>query len=158
MSCSDSYKLECESFSTYKKFELLHNTSLILKIFALLCIIPVIWKPWFLAISAALFIAGSFLSQYAFKQVFTYEYLIDAGILQVNRHYRNNASETLAEIPLESAFQCVMITRENVDFTDKNCYIDPKCNAELYLEIIDRDNKFYIIADKYFYSLLMENK
>lgn len=158
MYCSNSYKLECESISTANKFEILHNISLTLKIFALLSIIAIIWHLWFIAISVALYAFSVILSKKAFSMVFTYEYWIDNGTLKITRYYKNNTAKTLVEMPLDTNFVCDIIPYEEIDFASKSCYIDKAFSSELYLRLIAPTGQFYMIADKYFYSLLMEKK
>lgn len=90
--------------------------------------------------------------------VFTYEYWLDNGILKITKYYKNNTIKMLVHLPLDSTFLCELIHYNEVDFEDKNCYIDKAFNAELYLRITTPKSRFYMIADKYLYSLLMEKK
>lgn len=158
MYCSNSYKLECESISTAKKFENLHNISLTLKIFALLCLIAIIWRLWFIAISVFLYILSIILSKKAFSMVFTYEYWIDDDTLKITKYYKNNTSKMLVVLPIDSNFVCEIIPYDEIDFNNKNCYVDKGFESELYLKITAPSMQFFMIADKYFYSLLMEKK
>jgi hypothetical protein len=158
MYCSNSYKLECESISKAKKFEILHNISLTLKIFALLGIIAIIWRLWFIAISIIFYILSIIISKKAFSMVFTYEYWLDDDTLKITRYYKNNTSKILVNLPIESSFLCEIVPYHEIDFNSKNCYVDKAYNSELYLSITAPSVQFYMIADKYFYSLLMEKK
>jgi hypothetical protein len=158
MYSSNNYKLECESISNVKKFETFHNISLILKILAMLCLLVIIWKIWFLWISLGLFIISSIVSNYALSLVFSYEYWLDNGVLKVTKYLKNNTSKILVTMKVDSQFECDIIPYVEIDFNDKNCYIDKAFDGELYLKLKTDDKQFYIIADKYFYSLLMEKK
>lgn len=159
MYCSNnSYKLECESISTINKFEFMHNISLTLKIFALLGIVAIIWKLWFILLSVALYVISIILSKKAYSMVFTYEYWMDNGTLRITRYYKNNTSKNLVEMKTDSNFSCEIIPYKDIDFESKNCYIDKKFNSELFLKITTPSCQFYMIADKYLYSLIMEKK
>lgn len=158
MYCSNNYKLECESISNTKKFNILHNISQILKIFALLSFLVMIWRLWFVAISISLFVISMLLASYAFSLVFTYEYWLDNGVLKVTKYYKNNTSLILVSMPVDSEFDCDIIPYGEIDFNSAGCYIDKAFNSGLYLKIKTAEREFYIISDQYFYSLLMEKK
>lgn len=158
MYCSNSYKLECESISNLKKFQTLHNISLLLRIFSLLSLILLIWKIWLIAIPVALYATGTLLSSKAFSMVFSYEYWIDGDLLKVTKYYKNNKVKELVSLPIRDEFVCAIMQRADIDYTLDKCYIDRKFDAEMYLRIVWENQTFYIISDKYFYSLLTEGK
>lgn len=90
--------------------------------------------------------------------IFSYEYWLDNGELKITKHLRNNTSILLLSMPLESDYVCDIIPYNEIDFENKRCYIDKGAKSEIYIKITMSDFCYYILADKYFYSLLMEKK
>ncbi|MFA6867156.1 MAG: hypothetical protein WCR54_06525 [Clostridia bacterium] len=158
MLCSNNYKLECSNVQNAKTYRILHNISLILKIIAVLILIVMIWLVWFFAISIVIYISSIIIAYRAASMTYDYEYFIDANRLKVTKIYKNNKEITVFNQLICDLQSCERIQNNEVDYNSKNCWVVNGFQPEYFLKIKYNNEFSYIIADKYFYSLLMENK
>ncbi|MCI5791145.1 MAG: hypothetical protein MR239_04605 [Clostridiales bacterium] len=140
MRSSDYYRIEATFSSNDKKFSVLENLSLCLKILAIVALI-VLFKYFYIAI--ILWIASIVLNFFKRNLIYKYVYIVRDGKLEINKEYSYDKSLPCESVDLRKA----EIVRGE---TEKKYY---EGDAEFPITVKSDGREFSINADEYLYAL-----
>lgn len=158
MSCSNNYRLE----STYIKNKKLHTAlfylGISLKFIAVFSLIVLIWLNWFYVISISIYLLSIMIDRIASKMIFQYEYYIDDDKLKVAKILNTNKVLNILNIEISEITDCALIEYTDIDFNSDSCFVPENAKNEIYISFIHKGKTYYLVSDKYFYSLITEKK
>ncbi len=156
MLISNSYSLEYKYEKTKGLFQKLHIAANVFKIVTLCLAVISFWQVWTLigvVISFGFVIA---LTMYKQRIFFTYRYTVSNGILTIKK-IDINGKETVKE-------EFNVINASNVSIVDKiddsgEVYFSEKSDdTDLIIKVDISKRYFFMLSDKYMYSLLTYTK
>ena len=151
MRISNSYSLQRKTELKKGLFDKLHNVNLLLKIFALLSLVALIWSLWLLFLTAALIAADIIVGIYRSKLLFTYKYRYHNGVFYVVKEDLDGKETVLEKVPVEEIKSCLFVENGSGThyYSEEDDFGDDRP-----MEIECSDKKFTVLADDYMYSIV----
>ena len=155
MLISNSYSLEYKYEEKKGLFQKLHYTANVFKIICICLIAVSFWQIWALIGVGVSLATVVVLSLYKQRILFTYRYTVSDGTLIVKK-IDINGNETVKEELDVNNIDNISIVEQ---ISDGDVYFNEKMeDTDLIVKIEIEKRRFFILSDKYMYSILKYTK
>lgn len=161
MSLLNEYAISLKCEKNKRIYIVLHRLAPILKIGAIVMIIPSIFAPiMFFAVGAvlALSVAINYIKWYL---IYNYNYIIKDNTLTIQKTYTYIRPKKIAETKLSDISSCQVIDERQINNIPErvDCFCQQAVfNVYLCIKVEDNPKNYILAADNYFYSLLKEKQ
>lgn len=152
----NSYIIENSVEVNKKAYKIFHVGVSLMKMLTLFFIFLSIWIIWSLLISAFCLILALIFGNLRKKTVYTFRYIVDDDFFNLIMIDIDGNEKIVEKLSIDE-IKNVEYTKEMPLGITKYCGEFTDVNSESYLRITTVDKDFFIIADKYFYSILVRN-
>lgn len=138
------------------KFNIIHRIAPLLKIISLALIIPSLFNYYIFIAVGFVYIASILLNYYKWYLVYNYQYIIKDKILTIKKTYTYIKAKIYLQTKLNDITLCEIIESEQTQlYKDAICCYCDNSHFSVYIKLTINKQNYIILADNYFYSLLM---